>query len=100
MRGGIMDLIAIAVFFVVINLASCIAMMFDKSYAIKNKWRLSENFLLSFSLFGGGIGLMLGMIFFKHKLSKMKFKVVPTLGICMYAAAVLYFIWIGKIVWL
>ena len=94
-----MDLIVIAVYFVVINLAACVAMMVDKSYAIKNKWRLSESFLLGFSLFGGGIGLMMGMIIFKHKLSKMKFKVIPTLGISIYTAAILYFIRIGKIVW-
>jgi uncharacterized membrane protein YsdA (DUF1294 family) len=99
MCGGTMNLKLLAVVFVVVNVAACIAMMLDKSYAIKNKWRLSETFLLSFSLLGGGSGLIFGMIFFKHKLSKMKFRVVAPLGICLYTAAVIYFIWIGKIIW-
>lgn len=93
-----MDLKILSVILIAINFAACLAMMLDKSYAIKNKWRLSETFLLSFTVFGGGVGLMMGMLFFKHKLSKMKFKVIPTLGICAYTAAGLYFIWIGKIV--
>ncbi len=95
-----MDLKILAISGGLINLVACLVMMIDKSYAIKNKWRLSEAFLLSFSLFGGGAGLMMGMILFRHKLSKMKFRVIGPLGIFLYAAIIFYFIWIGKIVWL
>ena len=49
-----MDFKFLTIAFVLINLVACVAMMLDKSYAVKNKWRLSETFLLSFSLFGGG----------------------------------------------
>ncbi len=95
-----MDLKILAIGLVLINFAACIAMMLDKSYAVKNKWRLSEAFLLSFSLFGGGIGLMMGMILFRHKLSKLKFRVIAPLGICVYTAVIFYFIWTEKIIWL
>lgn len=95
-----MDFKFLTIAFVLINLVACVAMMLDKSYAVKNKWRLSETFLLSFSLFGGGVGLMIGMIIFRHKLSKLKFRVAAPLGICLYSAAIIYFIWIEKIVWL
>jgi len=95
-----MNLKIIAIIVILINVIACMAMMLDKSYAVKNKWRLSESFLLSFSFIGGGVGLMIGMIVFRQKLSKLKFRIIAPLGTCLYTAAFLYFMWIEKIAWL
>lgn len=95
-----MDLKILATLLLLINVAACVAMMLDKYYAVKNKWRISETFLLGFSLFGGGFGLMIGMIVFRHKLSKLKFRIIAPLGGCIYTVSILYFILIEKITWL
>ncbi len=92
-----MDLKLLSSIFILINFVACFMMMLDKSYAVKNKWRLSENFLLSFSIIGGGVGLAIGMVVFRHKLSKLKFRIVAPLGIFVYTAVIFYFIWIDKI---
>lgn len=95
-----MDFKLLTTIFILINILACFMMMLDKSYAVKNKWRLSESFLLSFSIVGGGIGLIMGMVIFRHKLSKLKFRIIAPLSICIYTAAIFYFIWIEKIMWL
>ncbi|MFK7033124.1 DUF1294 domain-containing protein [Flavobacterium oreochromis] len=45
----------------------------DKLLAIKNKRRIPEKDLLIFSLIGGALGGLLGMIIFNHKISKGSF---------------------------
>lgn len=54
----------------------------DKYKAMENKYRISE-FKLALSTFlGGGIGALMGMILFKHKLSKPLFTIgVPVLTV-------------------
>ncbi len=39
----------------------------DKLLAIKNKRRVPEKHLVSLSLFGGGVGAVLGIKLFRHK---------------------------------
>lgn len=41
--------------------------------AEKNQWRISENTFIILGLLGGSIGILIGMVMFKHKLSKKKF---------------------------
>ena len=41
--------------------------------AEKNQWRISENTFIISGLLGGSIGILIGMVMFKHKLSKKKF---------------------------
>ncbi len=75
-------MIYLIVYLISINLISFVAYRADKKKSEKGKWRTKETTLLSFSLFGGGIGSMLGMRIFRHKTQKMKFKVgVPLLTI-------------------
>lgn len=57
----------------------------DKKKAIKGRWRISETSLLALSLFGGGIGSMLGMNIFRHKTKKPKFLIgVPILTVISF----------------
>lgn len=60
-------------FLVLINLTSFILFGIDKSKAEKKKWRIAEAYLLGISFFGGSIGSLIGMVIFKHKLSRKKF---------------------------
>lgn len=83
--------------FLAVNSASYVSMLLDKYFAVKGKWRLSEAYLLSYALFGGGIGMMMGMISFRHKLSKLRFRVVSSVGIAVYLALFAYFVYNGQI---
>lgn len=64
------DLILIILFFVLINLLGFILMGLDKRYAQKQSYRISEKTLLLIALFGGAIGVYLGMMHFHHKTKK------------------------------
>ena len=75
-----------------INLSAFISMLLDKSYAIKGKWRISENFLLMHAFLGGGIGMVLGMIIGKHKLSKPRFRWIGLFSILICLIILGYFI--------
>jgi len=93
-----MSLKLIVMLFLIINIISYVSMMLDKWFAVKNKWRLSEAYLLSCAFFGGGLGTMMGMISFRHKLSKVKFRVISTFGILWVISLFTYFILSGKII--
>jgi len=64
------------IIFVLLNLTTFFLYVIDKRQALKNKWRISEFTLISFTLMCGGIGAFLGMHFSKHKIKKIKFKIV------------------------
>jgi uncharacterized membrane protein YsdA (DUF1294 family) len=73
-----------------INLLSYTVMWFDKSQAIKKRYRVPEKSLLLLALCFGALGIYLGMkapLF--HKASKLKFKIlIPTCiflnAMCVY----------------
>ncbi|WP_228444897.1 DUF1294 domain-containing protein [Chryseobacterium echinoideorum] len=46
---------------------------FDKMKAVKRQRRIPESTLLTMTLLGGTIGTILGMILFRHKISKKSF---------------------------
>ncbi len=75
-----------------INLSAFTFMLLDKRYAIKGKWRISENFLLMHAFLGGGIGMVLGMIIGKHKLSKPRFRWIGLFSILFYLFIIGYFV--------
>ena len=61
--------------FILINIFTFFLYYSDKKRAINNKKRISENRLIFFTLCLGGIGALIGMIRFRHKTKKTKFKV-------------------------
>lgn len=66
----------------IINIVSFSIMGIDKTKSKKHKYRISENMLIGLSVFGGAVGLLIGMVVFKHKTSKNKFYIgVPILYI-------------------
>ncbi len=56
------------------NLVVFIIFGIDKLRAVKKHWRISERMLLLLSLLFGATGAVLGMIVFKHKTHKTKFR--------------------------
>lgn len=62
-----------AVYLILINTIGFISMFLDKRFARKNQYRISERTLLSISIIGGILGVILAMFLFKHKTKKVKF---------------------------
>ncbi len=57
----------------IINLIVFLIYGLDKYLAVKGKNRISEKFLLLAAFFLGSAGAFMGMIVFKHKISKTSF---------------------------
>ncbi len=63
----------ILIYLLSLNIISFVIFGIDKWKAKNNKWRISENLLILISFIGGATGSLMGMVVFKHKLSKKKF---------------------------
>ncbi|MGT2785541.1 DUF1294 domain-containing protein [Streptococcus merionis] len=69
----------------------------DKYCAVRNRWRLSEKFLLLEGLLLGGAGAWLGGQVFHHKIRKWYFQLIWWLGLALLVG-LLYWIWFGGVV--
>jgi uncharacterized membrane protein YsdA (DUF1294 family) len=78
-------------FFLFINVLTFIFFGYDKYLAKNNKWRISENSLFMMSFMGGSIGAVLGMLLFRHKISKPVFYVSILIIIALQSVLVYYF---------
>ena len=61
-------------YFLFLNLAALFLMASDKRKAQKGRWRIAEKTLFGFALFGGSVGIFLGMYLFHHKTRKPLFR--------------------------
>jgi len=68
-----MDKMILIYYFLGINLIAYLIYMIDKRKAIKNRYRVSEQFLLILVVGGGTIGSLLSMIINRHKIKKISF---------------------------
>jgi hypothetical protein len=78
-RFGIIEIFS--VFLIFTNLLTFSLFVMDKRKAAKNKWRISENTLVFFTLAFGGIGALLGMCLARHKTKSIKFKIAAVIGL-------------------
>ena len=62
------------IYLVFINIAAFIVYGLDKNFARKHMYRIPENVLLGVAVIGGGIGSYAGMMHYRHKTKKDKFK--------------------------
>jgi uncharacterized membrane protein YsdA (DUF1294 family) len=63
----------IAIVLVFINVVCFAIFGLDKRKAVKHQQRISEKTLLILTFFGGTIGAVMGMLIFRHKISKKSF---------------------------
>lgn len=63
----------IAIYLIIINIVTFLAMYIDKKKAKYGRYRISERVLLTLVLLGGGIGGIAGMYIFRHKTQKPRF---------------------------
>ena len=63
------------------NIATFTLYGMDKRRAKKRKWRVSEATLIACAFLMGGFGALFGMTIFRHKTSRMKFKLLIPLAI-------------------
>ncbi|KFF21685.1 hypothetical protein IW22_07025 [Chryseobacterium sp. JM1] len=75
----------------IISLATFIIFGWDKRLSIKHKRRISESTLLGFTFLGGTVGAILGMLIFRHKISKKSF-LLKLVGIILIQAVCIYFL--------
>ena len=66
----------------------------DKRKAEQHRWRISEATLLSLAFFGGALGALMGMLFFRHKTRKTKFRILVPLFLVLQAALLVAFLWV------
>ncbi|MBR2722240.1 MAG: DUF1294 domain-containing protein [Clostridia bacterium] len=79
--------------FGILSLVALILYGVDKRRAVKGKWRIPESVLLSVGFFGGSVGALLGMYFFRHKTRHWYFWAVNWLGLVVMCV----FLWLfGK----
>lgn len=84
--------VSFLIYLTIINLLSFILFGIDKGKAKRKKWRISEMFLIGLSILGGSIGSLIGMVIFKHKLSKGLFcKGIPLIIIINMIVALIIF---------
>ena len=79
LRFGVIEFVS--AFFVSINMFTFFLYALDKRKAVKNKWRIREGVLVFFTIAGGGLGAWLGMVIFRHKTRKKKFRFAAAVGL-------------------
>ncbi|MDD2190843.1 MAG: DUF1294 domain-containing protein [Eubacteriales bacterium] len=77
---------------IVWNIITFLLMAIDKFQAVLGKWRISESTLLTTAFAMGGIGTFLGYIAFRHKIRKMKFRILLPVAL-LFNLSVIYLIW-------
>lgn len=73
------------------NLIAFVQMAIDKRLATKQKNRISEAQLIAPTLFGGIVGVLLGMMLFRHKTVKKSFQLKLFLAFLLFCA-IAYFL--------
>jgi len=58
---------------ITLNLFVFIVFGWDKRLSVKHKRRIPESTLLGITFIGGTVGAVLGMLIFRHKISKISF---------------------------
>lgn len=61
------------IYFLIVNIISFAVAGYDKYLAVNNKFRISEKTLFTIAFCGGSVGLLLAMLIFRHKISKISF---------------------------
>ena len=82
----------ILIYLGIANIIGFCLMGIDKAKAKAKAWRIPEKTLLGIAVFGGGLGVLLGMETFRHKTKHWYFKYGIPVVLMVEIAAVLYFV--------
>ena len=85
-----MELGQLSIYIIVINTLTFILFGIDKLKAVAKKWRISESYLLGFSLIGGAFGAILAMGIFHHKTRKPKFVIGVPLMLVVHVGILVF----------
>lgn len=85
----------VLIYLAAINIIGFVSFFIDKSRSIRSKWRIPEATLLSFALFGGGVGCFLGMKVFHHKTLKPAFYIGIPAIILMHILLILFLVFLS-----
>ncbi len=66
-------LLLVSCYLISVNLLAFYLMRVDKKRAMKKRWRIPERTLFAVAIFGGTVGGLLGMRFFRHKTKHLSF---------------------------
>lgn len=78
-------------FLIVMSVVAFILYGADKRKAKKRRWRTPEAVLLGVGFFGGAVGALLGMNFFRHKTRHWYFWAVNLLSLALHVAVLVIF---------
>ena len=82
----------IMIYLVAASLFGFILMGADKRKAVQHKWRIPEKSLFLIALAGGSVGVLLGMVVFRHKTKHLSFLLgIPMIIAAQICAAVLVY---------
>jgi uncharacterized membrane protein YsdA (DUF1294 family) len=73
----------------VISIITFIIFGIDKRKAVKHQRRIPESTLLSLTFLGGTVGALMGMLIFRHKISKRSF-LLKFIGIVVMQIMLVY----------
>ncbi len=79
------------------NLFVFLAYGYDKIQAIKGGWRISERFLLTITLFLGGLGALIGGKLYHHKTQKWYFVWSWWLGILLILGMMVFILFLQNV---
>ena len=71
-------------YFFIINALGFLFMLVDKQKAKKKRWRISERVMMIIAASGGSLGVLIGMLIFRHKTKHPKFIIGVPLLILMH----------------
>ncbi len=82
--------IILIIYLLLINFLGIASMASDKIRAMERRYRIPESVLLLISIIGGSIGSIAGMLLFRHKIRRAKFRIgLPVILIVQIALIVL-----------
>jgi uncharacterized membrane protein YsdA (DUF1294 family) len=75
-----------------VSVATFAATAYDKYRARKGHWRVPEARLLTLALIGGSPGLIAGMLLFRHKTSKLSFRIAAGAIVVLHLALLTWYL--------
>ncbi len=88
---------AVILYLCAVSAAAFIFTAADKYKAVKGRYRISEDFLLSIAFFGGALAEYITMRILKHKTRHKKFMIGLPLMIVLHIAAAILVLYISKL---